>query len=90
MTIRTLTRETLVRVAFGTKAMIPVEVGMLSLRQTYYDDHNVDKELRLALDYLSKVKDDTALRMALYHQKMSKYHDQRVKLRRFNPGDMIL
>ena len=75
MTTRTPTGETPVRVAFGTEAMIPVEAGMSSLRQTYYDDHNNDKELRLSVDYLSKVRDNTAQRMALYHQKMSKYHD---------------
>ena len=31
-----------------------------------------------------------AQRMALYHERMIKYHNQRVKLERFNPGDMVL
>ena len=63
---------------------------MTSLRRKHYDDHNNDEELKLALDCLSEVRCDAAYRMALYHQRMTKYHNQRVKLRRFNPGDMVL
>ena len=80
--------ETPFKLAFGTEAMIPIEVGMSSLRQAYYDDYNNNKELKLALDCLSEVRDDVTQRMALYQQKMSKYHDHRVKLRRFNTRDM--
>ena len=86
----TPTGETPFKLAFGTEAVIPVEVGMLSLRQTYYDDHSNDKGLKLAMDCLLEVKDDVAQRMAMYHQRMTKYHNQRVKLRRFNSRDMIL
>ena len=39
---------------------IPIEVGMSSLRWAYYDDHNNNEELKLALDCLSKVRDDAA------------------------------
>ena len=28
--------------------------------------------------------------MALYHEKMTRYHYQRVKLKLFNPGNMVL
>ena len=44
----------------------------------------------LDLDCLDKVKDDALRRMMRYKQKMTKYHDQRVKLRRFNPRDLVL
>ena len=70
--------------------MILVEVRMLSLRQKYYDDHRNDKGLKLDLDCLLEVRDDAAQRMALYHQRMTKYYNQKVKLRRFNFGDMVL
>ena len=90
MTTRTPVRETPFKLAFGTKAVIPVEVRMSSLRWTYYDDHSNEEGLKLALDCLPKVKDNATQRMALYHQRMTKYHNQRVKLRRFNSGDMVL
>ena len=50
--------ETPFKLAFGTEVMIPIEVGMSSLRQAYYDNYNNNKELKLALDCLSEVKDD--------------------------------
>ena len=59
-TARTPTGETPFKLAFSTEAVIPVEVGMSSLRRAYYDDHNNNKELKLALDCLSEVRDDTA------------------------------
>ena len=90
MTIRTPIRETSFKLSFGTEAVILVEVRMSSLRRTYYDDHSNDEGLKLALDCLPEVRDNTAQRMALYHQRMTKYHNQRVKLRRFNSGDMVL
>ena len=86
----TPTGETPFKLAFGIKAVIPVEVGMSSLRQTSYDDLSNDEGLKLALDFLLEVRDDAAQRMALYHEKMTKYHNHRVKLKRFNPGDMVL
>ena len=94
MAYRTATRtpigETSFKPAFGTEAVIPVKVGMSSLRWTCYDKHSNDEGLKLALDCLAKVRDDAAQRIALYHKRMTKYHNQRVKLKRFNPGDMVL
>ena len=70
--------------------MILVEVGLSSLRQAHYDENLNNEELKLSLDCLSEVKADAAYKMAQNQQKMSKYHDQRVKLRRFNPDDRVL
>ena len=75
---------------FGIEVVIHVEVGLSSLRQAHYDDSSNNDKLGLSLDCLPKVRDETALRMAWYQQKMAKYHNQRVKLRRFNPNDMEL
>ncbi|XP_075640212.1 uncharacterized protein LOC142611953 [Castanea sativa] len=87
---RTTTGETPFKLAFGTKVVIPVEVGMLSLRRTCYDEHNYDKGLKLAFDCLPEVRDDAAQRMALYQERMTKYYNQRVKLKHFNPRNMKL
>jgi len=63
---------------------------MSSLRRTCYDEPSNDKGLKLALDCLLEVRDDAAQRMALYQARMTRYHNQRVKLKHFNPGDMVL
>lgn len=89
-TAMTLTGGTPFRLAFGIEAVIPIVVWMSSLRWVYYDDPNNDVELKLALEFLDEVRDDLAQRMALYQQRMSEYHNQRVKLKRFNSRDMVL
>ena len=78
------------KLAFGTEVVNPIEVGLSSLRQAHYDEGTNNDELRLNLDCLSKVRDEVALRMNWYQQKMTKYHNQRIKLRRFNPDNMVL
>ena len=90
MTARTPTGETPFKLAFGIEAVIPMEIGMSSLRRTCYDEHSNNEGLKLALDCLPEVREDTAQSMALYHERMTKYHNQRVKLKRFNPRDMVL
>ena len=88
--VRTPIGQTPFKLAFGTEAVIPVEVGMSSLKQTCYDKRSNDEGLKLALDYLLEIKEDVAQRMALYQKRMTRYHNQRVKLKCFNPGDMVL
>ena len=66
--------------AFGTKAVILAEIGVSSLRQAHYDEDTNNDELRLSLDCLAKVRDEATL----------KDYNQRVKLIRFNPDDMVL
>ena len=90
MTTRTPTGETPFKLTFGTEAVILVEVGVSSLRQACYDKGTNNDELRVNLDCLPEVKDEAARRMARYQQKIAKYHNQRVKLRRFNLDDIVL
>lgn len=49
---RTPTGETPFKLAFGTEAVIPMEVGMSSLKRTCYDKRSNDEGLKLALTYL--------------------------------------
>ena len=51
------------KLAFGTKVVNPIEVGLSSLRQAHYDEGTNNDEMRLNLDCLSKVRDEAALRM---------------------------
>ena len=56
MTVRTLIGETPIKMVFGTDVVVPVEVGVSSLKR----------------------------------ERMIRYNNQRVKLKCFNPGDMVL
>ena len=68
--MRTPTGETPFKLAFSIEAVILVEIGVSSLRQAHYDEGTNNEELRLSLDCLAKVRDEAALRMAGYQQKM--------------------
>ena len=79
-----------IQVGFRYRSSYSCEVGLSSLRRAHYDEGSNNDELRLNLDCLPEVRDEANLRMARYQQKMAKYHNQRVKLKRFNPDDMVL
>ena len=67
--------ETPFKMAFGTKAVVPVEVGVSSLRRVSYDEQSNDEGLKLALDCLPEVRDDATQRMALYQERMMRYYN---------------
>ena len=50
--VRTPTGETPFKMAFRTEAIIPVEVGVSSLRKAWHDEQSNDEGLKLALDCL--------------------------------------
>ena len=69
-TTRTLTGETPFKLIFGIEVVIPVKIGVSSLRQAHFDEGTNNDELRLSLDCLVEVRDEAALTMARYQQKM--------------------
>ena len=88
-TVRTPTRETPFNLMYGTEVVIPVKIGITSLKD-FFDEHSNDDQLKLNLDCLDKVRDQASQRMAKYQQKITEYCNQRVKLKRFNIGDFVL
>ena len=78
---RTPTREMPFRLTYGTKAVIPMEVGVASTRRTMFNEVANDDKLRVNLDCLDEVKDKASSRMTEYQRKMAKYYNKRVKLK---------
>ena len=89
-TARTLTGETPFKLTYGTKAVIPVEVGVTSTRRAAFSEEENDGKLRLNLDYLNEVGDKASSRMTKYQRKMAEYYNKRVKLRQLDIGDLVL
>ena len=69
-TTRTSTGETPFNLTYGTEAVIPVEIGLTSLRKEFFDEQSNDDQLKLNLDCLDEVRDQASQRMARYQQKM--------------------
>ena len=70
--------------------MVPVEVELLNHRTTSFDEHRNQEELRTDLDLLKEKRDKASQRVAVYQQKMARYYNSIVKVKAFQPGDLVL
>ena len=89
-TARTPTGETFFSFTYGTEAVIPIEVGITSLRREAFHEGSNDDQLRVNLDCLDESRDGASCMILKYQQKMSEYYNRRVKLRRLNIRDLVL
>ncbi|XP_075655021.1 uncharacterized protein LOC142625215 [Castanea sativa] len=80
-TTRTLTGETLFRLTYGTEAVIPVKVGITSMRREMFHEESNDEQIRVNLDCLDEVREKASEKMMKYQKKMIEYYNKRVKLR---------
>ena len=51
---------------YGIEVVIPVEVGLTSLRREFFDEQINDDQLKQNLDCLDEVRDQASKRMAKY------------------------
>ncbi|GKV14784.1 hypothetical protein SLEP1_g25604 [Rubroshorea leprosula] len=79
-TSRTATDETPYHLAFGTEAVIPVEIGVPSFRVTHFDEGRNGQLLRENLDLLAEVKEETRLRTLVYKQKLANFYNKRPRI----------
>ena len=89
-TRKSSTQETPFALAFGTKAVAPVEVGLKSPRVEFANTKHNEEILRLNLDLLEKKHEQVLKRVEDYHRKTAKYYDQRVRPMSFKPDDLVL
>ena len=67
------TGETPFRLAYGTEAVIPVEVGITSYRVRNHDKGKNDEAMHLQLDLVDEVRITAELRLAQYRNLMAKH-----------------
>nr|GEV36636.1 reverse transcriptase domain-containing protein [Tanacetum cinerariifolium] len=70
---------------YGTKAMIPVEIGMPTLRTTEVDIIENDKALEINLDLVEERKEQAAIQEVKSKAKMEKYYNARFHNTSFKP-----
>ncbi|XP_050238164.1 uncharacterized protein LOC126687650 [Mercurialis annua] len=91
-TPRESTGETLFALAYGTEAVIPVEIGAPTPRtkdSKLYLEEN-EAELRNNLDLLVEKINKSDIRMEAYRHKMAKHFNNGVKKRIFKLGDLVM
>ncbi|GFS41461.1 hypothetical protein Acr_00g0074500 [Actinidia rufa] len=72
------------------ESVILVEIGVPSFRTLNFDKENNKAELRLNLDLLAEKWEQAEVRHATYKHQVAKYYNQRVKLKSFLLGNLVL
>ena len=80
---RTPTGETPFRLAYGTEAVIPAKVGLMSYQVESYDKEKNKKAMRLQLDLVDEVRAAAKQRLARYQNLMAKHCNTKVRHRDF-------
>ena len=70
--MRTPTGETPFKLAYGSEAVIPAEVHMMSHRVKKYQVEENEEQLRLNLDLMDEVRMDAEQRTARYKNLMAR------------------
>ncbi|XP_077249331.1 uncharacterized protein LOC143888821 [Tasmannia lanceolata] len=89
-TPRTATGESPFNLSFGTEAVISVDIGIPSPRIVHFNEQLNRDGLRVNLDLLEEVHEESEIRAAAYKQKVSRYHDTKIRPREFRTGNLVL
>ncbi|GKA86885.1 hypothetical protein Tco_0808596 [Tanacetum coccineum] len=87
--VKTSNGDTTFSLTYGTKAVIPVEIGMPSLRCAEVNQAENDDGLLLNLDILEERREKAAVREARSKAKMERYYNAKVRNTTFRPGDFV-
>ncbi|XP_038680931.1 uncharacterized protein LOC119981862 [Tripterygium wilfordii] len=89
-TPRRSTGQTPSSLTYGTEAVIPLEIGLSTIRTLALERGENDNPLTVNLDLLEEKREQAALKLASYQHELAKVHDRKVKARNFHPGDLVL
>ncbi|KAL0355325.1 UNVERIFIED_CONTAM: hypothetical protein Sradi_3979400 [Sesamum radiatum] len=89
-TPRGSTGETPFSLVYGTKAIIPAELGIPSHRVMNFSEECNENLLRENLDLIEELKEKAFLHVQRYKNIMISSYNRRVKSRSFQVGDLVL
>ncbi|GJY21917.1 hypothetical protein Tco_0394483 [Tanacetum coccineum] len=87
--IKSSSGDTPFSLTYGTKAVIPAEIGMPTLRTAKVDIVQNDEALKINLDLLKEKRDQASIREAKSKAKMEKYYNSKVRNTSFKPEDLV-
>ena len=89
-TAKTPTGETPFQLAYGTDAVIPPEVGLISYRVENYSEDKNEEALHLQLDLVDEVRRTAEQRLARYQNLLAKHYNSNIRHKDFQVGDLVL
>ena len=87
---RTPIGETSFRLAYGSEAVIPAEVGLTSYRVDNHNKGKNDEAMHLQLDLVDEGRATAEQRVAWYQNLVAKHYNSRVRHRDFLVRDLVL
>ncbi|GJZ81826.1 reverse transcriptase domain-containing protein [Tanacetum coccineum] len=89
MMIKSSNRDTPFALTYGMEAIIPIKIGMPTLRTSEVNLTQNNEALEINLDLLEERREQAAIREAKSKAKMEKYYNSRVYNTSFKPGDLV-
>ena len=89
-TPRRSTGETPYSMAYGTEAVIPLEVGLPTIRTELFEQGGNDSALSLDLDLAEERRDRALIKLASYQEQQVRGYNRKVHPRQFGIGDLVL
>ncbi len=89
-TPRNSTGETPFSLTYGVEAVIPLEVGLHTLRSEEYDQENNELIMAKDLDLAQERRDLAMIRLASYQGDLKRRYGKNVSKRILAPGDLVL
>ena len=77
--LKTSNGETPFSLTYGSKAVIPAEIGMPTFRTMMANPEDNDNEIALNLDLLQERREMAAIREAKYKKQVEQYYNRRVR-----------
>ncbi|XP_074351311.1 uncharacterized protein LOC141690405 [Apium graveolens] len=89
-TYKVITEATPFMLTYRAEVVVPLEITHGSPRIEAYEPETNNEGMRLTLDLIDEVRDETNARNAEHQQRASLYCNRRVKERIFQQGDFVL
>ncbi|GJV17541.1 hypothetical protein Tco_1362864 [Tanacetum coccineum] len=87
--IKSSNKDTPFLLTYGTKAVIPAEIGMPTMRTAEVDMVQNDEALEINLDLLEERREQAEIHEAKSKTKMEKYYNSKIHNTSFKPGDLV-
>nr|GEW54611.1 reverse transcriptase domain-containing protein [Tanacetum cinerariifolium] len=87
--IKSSNEETPFLLTYGTKAVIPAEIGMPTLRTAKVNVDKNNEALGISLDHLEQKRELAAIQESRSKARTKGYYNARVRNTSFHPGDLV-
>ena len=74
---------------YGMEAVIPIEIGLPTVRATTSESAN-EESIAREVDTSDELREAATIRVSSYQRRLANFYNKRVRPRVFHPGDLVL